>query len=81
MMGLQSTIDSPDSVRRVTPPNTTMIKIITQQVSSHNPIAVLLSRLLDVGETDIDLFPPIRVAVGVRDHGLVPPPVPKRKFG
>ena len=67
-MGLQSTIDKPDSVSRVTPPNTTMINIIVQQVSSHNPIAVSLFGVLEGDKTDIDLFPPIRAAVGVRER-------------
>ena len=67
-MGLQSTIDKPDPVSRVTPPNTTMINIIVQQVSSHNPIAVSLFGVLEGDKTDIDLFPPIRAAVGVRER-------------
>jgi len=66
-MGLQFTIDKPDSVSRVTPPNTTIIKIIMQQVSSHTPIAVLPFLVLYVNETDIDLFPSIRAAIGVDD--------------
>ena len=45
-----------------------MINIIVQQVSSHNPIAVSLFGVLEGDKTDIDLFPPIRAAVGVRER-------------
>ena len=67
-MGLQFTIDKPDSVSRVTPPKPTIIKIIVQQMSNHTPIVVLPSLILYVDETDIDLFAIIRAVIGVRDH-------------
>ena len=66
-MGLQLTMDNPDSVSRVTPPNTTIMKTIMQQMSNHTPIAVLPLLVLYVDETDIDLFPSIRAAIGVGD--------------
>ena len=55
------------------------MKIIAQHTSNHSPMEDLLSRVLEMDETDIDLFPPIRVAVGVREYFLVPPPMPGRK--
>ena len=62
-MGLQLTIDKPDSVSRVTPPNTTIMKIIMQQMSNHTPIAVLPLLVLYVDETDINPFSLIRAAI------------------
>jgi hypothetical protein len=55
-----------------------MMKIIAQHVSSHSPIEALPSGVLDMDELDIDLIPSLRVAVGVRELSLVPPPVPGR---
>ena len=39
-----------------------------QQMTNHTPIAVLPFLALYVDETDIDLLPLIRAAIGVRNH-------------
>ena len=39
MIGFHSVIERPDSVRRVTPPTTTIRNIMAQQTSSHHAIA------------------------------------------
>ncbi len=40
MIGFHSTMDSPDSVSRVTPPSTTMINTITQQMNNQSAVLV-----------------------------------------
>jgi hypothetical protein len=58
-----------------------MMNIIAQHVSSHSPIEFLPSRGLDLNVSDIDLVPPLRVALGVREGSLVLLPVSSCKAG